>query len=149
MDGNLSTRVLVCGGAVGLVVNMGEFLLNGVLLHGEWGVVMQSLGRPPPGVESIASLTVMTFLLGVATMWLYVILRRGCETDREAALRAALVSWLFAYGLGFGWSWALGVFPVSIYLPTLVWSGLELLLGTLVGARLYAWRRPVLGGGLG
>jgi len=129
--------VLVSGLAAGLVVNVGEFVLNGLLLRGEWEAAMRSLGRPPLGGASIVSLNLMVFALGIITMWMYAAIRPSFGTDREAAIRAGLACWLLAYVLGFGWSFAMGVFPATLYFPTLVWSVVEVLLGTLAGAWLH------------
>ncbi|HEU4407532.1 MAG TPA: hypothetical protein VFS43_19860 [Polyangiaceae bacterium] len=132
--------MLVGGLAAGVVVNIGEFALNGLILQETWDEAMRSLGRPPVAGASIAWLALMSLALGVVTVWVYAILRPSSRTGREATVRAAFLCWLLAYVFGFGWSAALGVFSAAIYWATLPWSFLELLLGALAGVWLYRAR---------
>ena len=124
----------VSGLLAGVVVNAGKLLLNGLLLRDEWEAAMRSLSRPPIGTTAIVWLNVMGFTLGIGMMYTYRALLARFSSPYEAAIAAGLLSWLMAYALGFGWSFAMGVFSGTIYFSTLVWSLFEFPLACLAGA---------------
>ncbi|MGL3107244.1 hypothetical protein [Bradyrhizobium sp. BR 1432] len=127
-------RTIVAGLIAGAVMNIGEFLLNGVLMLQEWNVAMLSLNRPPVEGVAIAMLTAMTFALGLLTMGLRAMISPAVGTAGRSTVVAASIAWALAYGLGFGWSFAMGVFPARIYLATLAWGFVEMQVATAAGA---------------
>jgi len=52
-------RVILAGLLAGLVINICEFLVNGLMLGDQWTAGMKSLNRPPMGSGATAA-----FLLG-------------------------------------------------------------------------------------
>lgn len=127
-------RVVVACLVAGAVMNIGEFLLNGFLMVQEWDQTMRSLNRPPVAGIAIATLGAMTFALGLLTMGLRAMIAPAVGTAGRSTVVAASMAWALAYGLGFGWSFALGVFPARIYLATLAWGLVELQVAAAVGA---------------
>jgi hypothetical protein len=113
---------------------VGEWLLNGGLLSGEWERLLAEIGREPIGVEVIGLLTLMSLLLGIFATWLHLALMPYLGGRWRAALVAGVCVWFLAYGMGFGWSYVMGIYSSAIYLSTLAWALLEVPLGTLVGA---------------
>jgi hypothetical protein len=127
-------HVVVAGLIAGAVMNIGEFVLNGVLMPREWDLAMRSLNRPPIEGIAIAMLTAMTFALGLLTMFLRALIAPAVGTAGRSTVVAASIAWALAYGLGFGWSFALGVFPARIYLATLAWGFVEMQVAAAAGA---------------
>jgi hypothetical protein len=125
-------RVIIAGLTAGLIINLGEFFLNGVLLSDEWEATMASLNRPPVGAGAVCLLTGMTFGLGVLTIALYAILLPRFGASPRTAIIAAMTAWSFSYGIGMGWSFALGLFSEKLYFTTLGWSVVEVAVATLV-----------------
>jgi hypothetical protein len=132
MDRTSPARLVASGLAAGALLNLGEFLLNGVLLRGEWDAAMRSLSLPPIGGRAILLLNLLGFALGVAMMALYAVARPRFSRARAVTM-AALLAWVLGYALGFGWSYALGVFSRTLYWATLAWSLPELLLVAAAG----------------
>ena len=95
---------------------------------------MRSLARPPIQGPAIAWLNVLGFALGIGMMAIYPLFLARLSSARKAAILLGLVGWCFAYVIGFGWSFVLGVFPGTIYYSTLAWSLFELPLSCLAGA---------------
>ena len=65
-------RVILGGLLAGVVINIVEFVTNGVALRESWGTAMQALGKPAElSTGAIVMFNVWGFLLGMAAMWLY------------------------------------------------------------------------------
>ena len=133
---NLS-RVIVGGLAAGLVINVGEFLLNGVILASQMAAAMTRLNLPPIGDSAIAMFVVMGFLLGIATVWLYAAIRPRYGIGAKTALCAGAAVWFLAYlypSIGMG---VMGLFSQDLIIIGLVWGLVEVLAAAVAGAWLY------------
>jgi hypothetical protein len=65
-------RVILGGLLAGLVINIVEFITNGVVLREAWGQAMQALGKPAQlSAGAIVIFNIWGFLLGIAAVWLY------------------------------------------------------------------------------
>src|SRR5467141_1316418 len=91
------SRVILGGLLAGLVINIGEFITNGVFLKDAWAQAMQALGRPSeiPG-SAIVIFNIWGFLLGIASVWLYAAIRPRYGAGPKTAIRAGLVTWAVA-----------------------------------------------------
>lgn len=130
-------RVLTSGVVAGVVINLGELLLNGVLLRRDWDAAMAALGRPAIQGTTIVLLSAMGLGLGLAMLMVHAVSLSRFGNQHLAAVFAGLVAWILAYGLGLGWSYAIEVLPRSIYLTTLAWSLPELVIAARIGALFY------------
>ncbi len=61
-------RVVLGGLVAGVIINVFEFLLNGVLLADTWPVVMKSINRPALGVTEIVYFNIFAFVQGLAAV---------------------------------------------------------------------------------
>ncbi|MGH9848643.1 MAG: hypothetical protein ACREBD_02180 [Blastocatellia bacterium] len=69
-------RVLLGGLLAGVVLNIGEFLLNGVLLADEMKSFFTNRNLPPePTMGFFVTATVATFILGIVIVLLYAAIR--------------------------------------------------------------------------
>ena len=68
-------RVLLGGLVAGLVMNIGEFLLNGVVLAKQMEDVFRRFNVTPPGGSFFVVAILMTFVLGIFLVWLYALIR--------------------------------------------------------------------------
>jgi hypothetical protein len=130
-------RVVLAGLLAGLVVNLGEFVLNQLIMGQEWEAAMLSLNRSPFGTGTILWLVVMSFALGIVMIWIYAGLCPRFGAGWRTAIITGLVTWLLAYVLAFGWSYGMGVYSASIYFGTMVWTLFELPLAAVAGAWAY------------
>jgi hypothetical protein len=78
----------------GIVINLVEYIKNGVVLRDAWGSAMQELGKPAQiSGSAILIFNVWGFLLGIAAVWLYAAIRRRYGAGPNTAIRAGLVTW--------------------------------------------------------
>jgi hypothetical protein len=134
------TRVVTGGLVAGLVMNVGEAALHGGVLGADARQLLDHFQVPAlTSSMPIVSLIAMTFLLGIASVWLYAAIRPRYGAGAKTAVIAGLAVWVIAHlwsgiylGMGF-----LGLIPPKLaYLP-IAWGLIEAPLGTLAGAWIY------------
>src|SRR5688572_21312095 len=133
-----TSRVLLGGLVAGLVINVSEFVLNGLVLANDWTAAMTALGKPGEMTPAqIAGFNVWGFCIGIVAVWLYAAMRPRFGAGPRTAISAGLVTWFLGYFLA-GWAPIItGLFPTRIMLISMAWGGVEVLLATLAGAKLY------------
>lgn len=130
-------RVLLGGLAAGLVMNIGEFLLNGVIFAKSIEDANRKLNLPPPSGEFIAKAVGMVFLMGIVAVLLYAAIRPRFGAGPKTAIIAGLIVWFLGFVYSGVLNSALGFFPFSLTIIGLVWALFEAPIATLVGAWLY------------
>lgn len=128
-------RIIPAGLAAGLVIDAGEFALSGVLFVEDWSRALIALGRPGELPASGALLfAVWGLVAGIASMWLYSVLRVSMGAGMKTALKAGLFVWLCAWALAnFGFS-ILGLFDWCFMAKVTLLGIVECVGGTLAGA---------------
>lgn len=130
-------RVILGGLVAGIVLNIGEWLLNGVILADRWEAAMAELGRDTYTGSDMAIFVGGTFLMGIVLVWLYAAIRPRYGPGPATAIRAGFVGWIFAYAFWLVYNFATRLFPQDLVTISTVWGLFELPIGTLVGAWLY------------
>jgi hypothetical protein len=130
-------RVLLGGLVAGLVLNIGEFLLNGVVLADDMKSDFQRLNLTDPGGNFIAKAVVGTFILGIVIVFLYAAIRSQFGAGIKTAIYAGLFGWFFVYlYTGVIYS-GMGMVAMKLFWIGLVWGLVEYALGAIAGAWLY------------
>jgi hypothetical protein len=137
MTGINLARVLVGGVVAGLVINIGEFILNMLVLGAEMEAMVARLNLPPIGGQQIAVFTALMFALGIGTVWLYAAVRPRFGAGLGTALCVGAAVWFFAYLYPTVASVTMGMIPAGTATIALVWGLVEVLAGAAVGAWLY------------
>jgi hypothetical protein len=130
-------RVVLGGLLAGLVLNIGESLLNAVVLAGDMEAVTTARNVPPVGGSAIAGFVLMCFALGIGMVWLYAAIRPRYGAGVKTALIAGIVVWLMAFvwaGLG---NALMQFIPLGVTVAALVWAFVETVLAAIAGAWLY------------
>ena len=131
-------RVLLGGLLAGVVINIFEFVTNGVVLKADWGQAMQALGKAPaPSASAIAIYNVWGFLVGIAAVWIYAAIRPRYGAGAGTAARAGIVTWGLASLLASLANYPSGVFPARLLVITTVVAFVEMIIATIAGAWLY------------
>jgi hypothetical protein len=131
-------RVVVGGLLAGVVINIVEFITNGVVLKADWGQVMQALGKPAvPSGGAIAIYNVWGFLVGIAAVWIYAAIRPRYGAGVGTAARAGLIAWALAVFLANLANYPSGLFPTRLLVITAVVALFEIVIATVAGAWLY------------
>ncbi len=130
-------RVILGGLLAGLIIDIGESVLNGVILGKEMEAAMQALNRPMVGGGAIAVFLVLGFLLGIAAVWTYAAIRPRFGAGPKTAVCAGLLVWFFSYfypSAGFA---AMELFPTKLITWGLVWGVVEIVVASVAGAWAY------------
>jgi hypothetical protein len=138
--GNINTGRVIIGGLVtGLILNIGEFVLNTIVLGKDMQEFFKRCGFPPdPGPKFIAIAVAITFVLGIIIVCGYASIRSRFGPGPKTAIITALFAWFGVYlyqnviGLG------LGIVPPRVVAIALGWGLVEYILATLAGAAIYA-----------
>jgi len=134
------SRVVLAGLLAGLVLNVGEAVLHGVVLARATAEAMTGLGRSDAGSPAgLAMLLGITFVQGIVGVWLYGLLAARGTSRATAAIAAGLVLWLLSavyaatyFGAGFP-----NVMPARVIWWPVGWEAVEYPLAIFVGALLY------------
>ncbi len=130
-------RVILGGIVAGIIIDIFEYVLNGVVLANQWNDLMTSLNRPMVGMNQIIAFNIFGLLLGIAAVWTYAAIRPRFGMGPKTAVYAALLTWVTAYVFADAMPAISGIFPMSMTL-TLIGVGLvEIIVATVAGAWLY------------
>jgi hypothetical protein len=131
-------RILLGGLLAGLLINIGEFLLNGILLVEPMKEEFNRLGLPEePSGKTIAIWVVLTFILGIAIVYLYAMIRPRSGPGLKSALCAGLIAWFFVYFYAGVSNHAMGLWSWGLTLIGMVWGLFEYAIGAITGAWVY------------
>ena len=131
-------RVVLGGLLAGVVINIVEYVTNGVLLRADWGQAMQALGKSPQiNGTAIAIYNVWGFLLGIAAVWIYAAIRPRYGAGPGTAVRAGVVAWGLAVLLANLVNYPSGLYPTRLLVITSVVALFETIIATVLGAWLY------------
>jgi hypothetical protein len=131
-------RVVLGGLLAGVVINVVEFVTNGVVLKADWGQAMQALGKPAvPSGSAIAIYNVWGFLVGIAAVWIYAAIRTRYGAGPRTAARAGVVTWGLAVLLANVANYPLGLLPTRLLVITAVVALFEIIIAAVLGAWLY------------
>jgi hypothetical protein len=130
-------RVILGGLVAGLVINIGEFLLNEVVFVKQMEEMFRRICVPRPGGTFIITAIGITFLLGIVMVWLYAMIRFRFGPGPKTAIIAAFVIWFcFYFYSGIMTATLLGMPPVYMLIG-MVWGIVEYTLAAIAGAWLY------------
>lgn len=130
-------RVILGGLVAGLILNIGEFLLNEVVFAQQMREFFERLRVPAPGSSFIATAVGITFLLGIVMVWLYAMIRPRFGAGPKTAIIAAFVVWFCVYFYCGILNSALFGLPATFVVMGLVWGVIEYILAAVAGAWLY------------
>jgi len=130
-------RVLLGGVVAGVILNLGEWVLNSFILHDEMQKFFTRCGFPQPGGNFIAIAVGITFVLGIAMILGYAAIRTRFGPGPKTAILAALFAWFGVYLYQNVIAAGLGMVPMKIVVIALAWGLVEYIIATLVGAALY------------
>lgn len=130
-------RVILGGIVAGIIINIFEYVLNGIYLAAQWPSIMSSINRPALSMNGIMWFDVIGFVLGLAAIWTYAAIRPRFGAGHKTAVCAALLIWIVGYVTADASLAILGVVSMQIYY-TMVGVGLvEIVVATMIGAFLY------------
>ena len=130
-------RVIAGGLLAGLIINIGEIILNVGIIGKDWDEALKALNRPPMGNESATFFILLCFGLGLLMIWLYAAIRARFGPGPMTAIGAGFVTWALAYLYPTAGMLPMNLFPRSLIFSGTLWGLFELPLAALAGAWLY------------
>jgi hypothetical protein len=130
-------RVILGGLVAGLVINISEFVLNQVVLLSDMTTALARMNLPPIGGAAIPTFIVLSFVGGIAAVWLYAAIRPRFGPGPKTAAIAGLVVWFFGYFWSGVAMHAMGMYGARLLAISLTWGLVESIVATLIGASLY------------
>src|SRR6266849_4619180 len=129
-------RVILGGLVAGVIINIFEFALHGFVLAKDMDAAVRALGREVGG-SALLMFLAWGFLVGIFAVWLYAAIRPRYGAGPKTALCAGAAVWVLGYLLAAVTPFALKLFPANVIAIGLVVGLIEVITGTLVGAKLY------------
>jgi len=130
-------RVLLGGLVAGIVLSIGEYILNDKVLGAQMKEYLAKHNFPTPGGNAIVVAVVMTFVLGIVIVLGYAAIRPRFGAGPKSAIIAALFAWFGVYVYPNVLGAAFGFVPTNILPIALVWGLVEYNVAALIGAWLY------------
>jgi hypothetical protein len=130
-------RVILGGLLAGLVLNVGEGILNGLILGDEWSAIMAESGMIEFTTMQMVSFTIITFLLGMVLIWLYAAIRPRFGPGLKTAVIAGIAMWLIAWLLVGASFITAGMYPTGLMVTSIIWGLFEVPIAAVAGAWLY------------
>ena len=135
---NMNTGRVVLGGLLaGLVLSIGEFVLNEVVLASEMTAWFAAHNFKEPAGSFIAIAVGLTFVLGIVIVLTYALIRPRLGPGVKTAIIAGLISWFAVYvytGIINGVLFGLTIKLMGI---SIVWGLVEYALAAILGAWAY------------
>ena len=130
-------RVAIGGLLAGLIINVGEFILNGVLLEEEMNAAMAALNKPPVDSSMIVWFVLFGFGLGFMLVWTYAAMRPRFGAGVKTAICASTLVWGLAYLYPNLTAFIIHLFPRRMLAIQSAWGLVELVVAAIAGAWIY------------
>ncbi|MGI9302902.1 MAG: hypothetical protein ACR2RB_09365 [Gammaproteobacteria bacterium] len=130
-------RVFLGGLLAGLVLNIGEGILNELILGEKWSAALAESGMAEFTAVQMVSFTIITFLLGMVLIWLYAAIRPRFGPGWKTAVIAGLAMWLIAWLLVGASFITAGMYPMGLMVASIIWGLFEVPIAAAAGAWLY------------
>jgi len=135
---SMNTQRLFLGGLVaGVVLNIQEYVVNGIVLKDEWEAAMKTAGLQTYSTSGIIMLVLMTLVLGFISVWLYAAIRPRFGPGPRTAVYAAFLVWLLVWVVPTVYNSLAPIFPPGLMMTASVFALFELPIATVAGAWLY------------
>ena len=129
-------RVLLGGLLAGLVINIFEYVTNGVVLAADWDAAMKALGRQM-SMSAVGAFIVGGFIGGIAAIWLYAAARPRFGAGPKTAAITGFVYWVVGYALPTLGQMPLRLFPRRLLVIGSIVGLVEIVVACVAGAWLY------------
>ena len=137
MSGINKGRVIGGGLVAAVVIELGAFLLDRVLLADRVAEFTEAQGLSAPSAGVYAFNLLLVLAIGIVTVWLYAAIRPRFGPGPRTAAVAGVVVWLLLFLFPLAFLASVGVLPGDYALIACVWSLVEVPLAAVAGAWLY------------
>lgn len=130
-------RVVVGGLVAGVVLNVFDFLVNGLWLMDDWNMALQALGKGEMAGGTIALYVLWDFVLGIFVVWLYAAIRPRFGAGPTTAALAGLAVWFLIFLMHAIGEAPLGLFPMRLWVITTIVGVVQMAAAGVAGGWFY------------
>ncbi|HYK91653.1 MAG TPA: hypothetical protein VE398_22995 [Acidobacteriota bacterium] len=130
-------RVILGGLLAGLVINIGEFVLNMPILGSMWNDALKALNRPSLESQPPTFFILLSFALGLLTVYMYAAIRPRFGPGPLTAICAGLIVWSLASLYASAALLPINLFPRRLLLYACVWEFFEFPIAAMAGSWIY------------
>jgi hypothetical protein len=132
-------RVFLGGVIAGIVIDVCEGILNGVILKQQWADTFTALGKTADtmSVKQIVAFNLWGLAAGIITVWLYSGLRPRYGAGPRTAILAGLTVWALAFALATAVPVFFHLYPVGLGVTSVALEAVEMILAGLTGGAIY------------
>jgi len=141
-------KVLIGGLIAGVVLNVIDTVLYGVVLKAQMAAAMQALGKPPMSNAQIPWFVFLDFLAGVFLVWLYAAIRPRFGAGPGTAAKAGVAAWFVGSLLVNLFMWPSQMMPQNLTIITTLATLVVWPVAAVVGAKFYT-EGAGMGAGMG
>jgi hypothetical protein len=136
--GKINLQKVVIGGLIaGVVLNVIDFVMFGMLLRAQMAAAMQALGRPPMTNAQVPWFVFLDFVSGISMVWLYAAMRPRYGAGPSTAAKAGVAGWFFAILLPALYMWPMALMPQNLTIVPTVVALVAWPLAAVIGAKFY------------
>lgn len=136
--GKINMQKVIIGGLIaGVVLNVIDFVLFGIVLKTQMAAAMQALGRPPMTNAQVPWFVILDFVAGIGLVWLYAAMRPRYGAGPATAAKAGVAGWFFGGLLVTLFMWPMALMPHNLMIVTTLVALVEWPLATVIGAKFY------------
>jgi len=130
-------KVLIGGLIAGVVLNVVDSVLFGVLLKDQMAAAMASINRPAMTNAQIPWFVFLDFVAGVFLVWLYAAIRPRYGAGPATAAKAGVAAWFLGSLLVTLFMWPQHLMPTNLTITMLIVALVEWPVATVIGAKFY------------
>jgi len=140
--------VIIGGLVAGVVLNVIDFVLFGVVLKDDMAAAMAALNKPAMSNAQIPWFVFLDFVFGVFLVWLYAAIRPRFGAGPGTAVKAGIAVWFAAGLMNALFMWPMELMPHNLTIISTVVSLVSAPLAAVIGAKFYTEEAGV-GAGMG
>ena len=130
-------RVIAGGIVAGIISDVFEYVLNGVILRGQWNSLAAAHNLPMIGANEIIIFNILGLVTGIAAVWTYAAIRPRFGAGPMTAVYAALLIWVIGYVVPNLFQSVSGMVPRNMMLAMTAVGLVEIIVATVAGAYFY------------
>lgn len=136
--GKINLGKVIAGGLLaGVVLNVTDYVLQGIILAPDWAAVMTAAGKSADMSAQIPYYVTFDFILGILLVKLYAMIRPRFGAGVKTAVIAGLMGWALACLIPTLFQWPSGMLPQKLLVMPLIVAFVSQPVATVAGAWLY------------
>ena len=130
-------RALIGGIVAGIIIDIFEYVLNGIVLRDQWNTIPTTHNLPMIGMNEIVIFNILGLVTGIAAVWAYAAMRPRFGAGPMTAVYVALLVWVVGYVIPNVFQTVSGLVPLNMMLTITVVGLVEIIVATVSGAYIY------------